>query len=438
MSTDRNLQRQFYEMLMESQWWSTDQIRGYQRSQLGQLLHHARTNVPFYERRLDAALKPNGDVDWERWLEIPIVTRRDMIVHRDAMQARELPRGHGPTAVLHTSGSTGVAIDVTVSAIGAIANTGLRWRANRWQELDWSKTLCVALGDQAHAHHWPDGEPKGFWGPPWDASARQGGAWKLSRSFDSSYLFEFMKEHDCAYLNTGPNMAHINALDARRLGIEVRIEAILVQGNVVHQADRDICREVFGAKLVEFYSSKEGGQIAHPCNLGRLHVNSETCLVEVLDENDVPVKPGEQGRVIVTPIFETAQPLIRYDQGDLVTLGDDCPCGRKGPTILAVHGRSIAIFRHPDGTAVAKLMPEDTAAMLSATRWQLAQVGPLAFEMRYMPVSPDAYADESSVREIFSRTYFLDAELIFVRSDDIASTHAGKVAEYINEWNPVK
>src|SRR5690242_20610737 len=95
MSIDGGLQRQFFDMLMDSQWWSAEQLRNYQRSQLSQLLHHAKKNVPFYEHRLDAVLKPNGDIDWSRWEEIPIIKRKDMAEHRGAMLATALPAGHG-------------------------------------------------------------------------------------------------------------------------------------------------------------------------------------------------------------------------------------------------------------------------------------------------------------------------------------------------------
>jgi len=110
MSTEGDLQRQFYDMLMESQWWPADDLRDYQRSQLGQLLRHAKKNVPFYETRLDAVLKPNGDIDWDRWGEIPIVKRKDMIEYCDAMLAKELPPGHGQIATFETSGSTSLPI----------------------------------------------------------------------------------------------------------------------------------------------------------------------------------------------------------------------------------------------------------------------------------------------------------------------------------------
>src|SRR4051812_28150381 len=117
MTTRDDLQRQFYEMLMESQWWSADQLRDYQRSQLSQLLRHAKANVPFYEHRLDAVLKPSGDIDWDRWSEIPIIKRSDMVEHREAMQTTNLPPGHGPLGVIETSGSTGLAIQVTTNLL---------------------------------------------------------------------------------------------------------------------------------------------------------------------------------------------------------------------------------------------------------------------------------------------------------------------------------
>jgi len=73
-----DLQRQFYEMLMESQWWSHEALVDYQRSQLAQLLRHAKTNVPFYQSRLDAVVDDHGDINWDRWSQIPIVRRLDL------------------------------------------------------------------------------------------------------------------------------------------------------------------------------------------------------------------------------------------------------------------------------------------------------------------------------------------------------------------------
>ena len=434
MTTRQALQQQFFEMLMESQFWSADELLAYQRDQLSHLLRHAKANAPFYANRLDGVVQPNGDIDWDRWRDIPIVTRRDMIERREAMQALKLPPGHGPVSVMRTSGSTGQPISVTVNAAGGIAQAGFRWRVHEWQQLDWARTLCSALGDEQHAETWPEGEPLGFWGPPWTAEAKLGGAWKVSRAWLSGPLLAFMAEHRCAYLNTGPRTANVNAHEAVRLGIDIKIDAVLAQGNVVHDSDRDIVKRVFGGRLIEHYSSKEAGQIAHPCPHDRLHVNVEGCLLEVVDDDGEPVRPGETGRVIVTPFMQTAQPLIRYEQGDLATLGRPCSCGRQSPTLEAVLGRSMSIFRHPDGRTITKMMPEVTATLLNCSYFQLAQVAPNGYELRYVPRDWDEPIDESEVARLFRQLYFDDAELRFVRRQTVIPRQGGKLVEYVNEW----
>lgn len=428
------LERAYYDMVMESQFWSPSQLESYQRTQLSQLLRHARTNVPFYQMRLDPVFRADGSIDWSAWRQLPTVKRSDMIAHRDAMQARQLPPGHGRTSVLSTSGSTGLPISITINMLTRIANNAFRWRLHGWQGLDWSKVLLSRLGKPSEMQV-PEGELAGHWGPPWVAD--RGVLWRMSREIDTAPMLEFYRQVGATYLNAGPNMAHINALDAERFGLSAHIEAVLVQGNVVRPADREAVLRVFGAKLVEHYSSKEGGHMAHPCPAGTLHVNGEACLVEVLDDQGEPCGVGETGRVVITPFVQTAQPLIRYEQGDRATVGEPCSCGRHSMTLKQIVGRNVAIFRHPDGRSAASLMPDATTGLLNARYWQLAQVGPLNYELRYVPQDdgrPDA--DEAAVRSLFMARYFDDAVLRFVRIDRIALSAGGKLAEYVNEWRP--
>ncbi|MBI4921425.1 MAG: hypothetical protein HY834_06720 [Devosia nanyangense] len=430
------LQRQFFEMLLDSQWWSTEALRDYQRSQLSQLLRHARANVPFYERRLDALFRANGDIDWDKWGEVPIVKRQDMIDHRQAMQARELPNGHGPTAVFKTSGSTGLAIEITSTAIAAVADRGFRWRVHKWHDLDWSKTLISRLGYASHSEWFGGAEALGIWGPTWDSSAKQGAAWMMDRERPNEDVFGVLRRHHCTYLNSGALSSHVMARDSVRLGVELRIEAILTQGNLVRQADRDICRQVFGARLIEHYSSKEGGQLAHGCPLGKLHLNVEGSLLEVLDHEGNPCHPGQTGRVVITPVFQTAQPLIRYEQGDLATVGSPCACGRTAPTLDGVIGRSISLFVHPTGRAkVLSILPDDTPETLQSVHLQVAQVGPNAYELRYQPIDWTRFGDENTVADHLRDLLWDDIEIRFVRRRDLALARADKLIEFVNEWS---
>ena len=78
MDSTPSLRQRIYEMLMESQFWPPAKMLEFQRSQLAQLLRHAKATVPFYKTRLDPLFEKNDDINWDRWHEIPIVTRADL------------------------------------------------------------------------------------------------------------------------------------------------------------------------------------------------------------------------------------------------------------------------------------------------------------------------------------------------------------------------
>jgi phenylacetate-CoA ligase len=429
-----DLQRQYYDLLMDSQWWSAEQLRDHQRSNLTELLRHAKQNVPFYKRRLDAVTKSSGEIDWARWNEIPIVTRQDLVDYRVAMHALVLPAGHGPTGTMKTSGSTGLSISITTCARQTLADNAARWRGDGWSGLDWSTNLCARQEIDPKKAQWPDGAAVGVWGPRW-FEGKRGTVWRLYKGTSPEHLFEFLKRRNCGYLNVGARAAHALALEADRLGLEVKIDAIQAQGESCDDDDRRVCRDVFGARVINHYSSKEMGQGAHQCEHGRLHVNEENVLVEILGPDGQPCEVGVPGQVIVTPLFATAQPLIRYAQGDIITLGDPCPCGRSGRTIDKVVGRVAAIFRHPDGRATFRSMPTRAKDLLACSLVQLAQTGANHYEVRYVPIAPDAYPDEDGFRKVFHEEYFDDAKLTFVRLTEIPSSNLGKFAQYVNEYS---
>jgi phenylacetate-CoA ligase len=423
------LLRDFYEMLFSSQFWPEERLVAFQRSQLGQLLRHARTSVPFYESRLDAVFRSNGEIDWDRWTEIPIVTRRDMINHRDAMQSRSMPTGHGPTEVLSTSGSTSLPIQITTTALLNLAADACRWRGHVWNEIDWSQNLAVRLGNSTAPIDRPAGELKGQWGPPW--LDKRGSVFDLNVRLPATHVLEFLREQDCTYLNTGAAPAHVFALEAERLGLTPPpLKAILAQGASIGDGDRAACMRVFGAPIIGSYSSKEGGQMAHPCECGTLHISAETCIVEIVDADGKPVPRGTSGRVIITPFFNTAQPLIRYDQGDIARLDEPCRCGRTLPTMGAIEGRHSIFFTHPDGRKATSLLPERGRAALKCTFWQIAQVGPLQFEVRYVPDDWTIHGDEEEFIRIFRAQYFDDAEVRLKRLREIPLSASGKYIEY--------
>src|SRR5438874_12809602 len=57
-----------------------------------------------------------------------------------------------------------------------------------------------------------------------------------------------------------------------------------------------------------------------------MHLNEDVCVFELVDESGVPVKPVERAaKLYITPLFNVAQPLIRYELTDELTV-IDAPC----------------------------------------------------------------------------------------------------------------
>lgn len=72
------------------------------------------------------------------------------------------------------------------------------------------------------------------------------------------------------------------------------------------------------------------------------HLNADHAILEVVDESNRPVPAGTPGsKVLLTNLYNRLQPMIRYEIGDVVTLGAaPCPCGSNLPRIEAVSGRT--------------------------------------------------------------------------------------------------
>ena len=148
-----DLQRQLYDMLTRSQYWSDEQMREHQRGQLRHLLRHARASVPFYAGRLDRVFRPDGEIDWDRWGDIPVVTRQDLQDSYEAMQAREIPAGHGETIKAQSSGSTGRPIVTTQNELTALAASVAGARSYAWHHIDISRTHVCIFGDDPEEIH---------------------------------------------------------------------------------------------------------------------------------------------------------------------------------------------------------------------------------------------------------------------------------------------
>ncbi|NEX91919.1 phenylacetate--CoA ligase family protein [Caulobacter sp. 17J65-9] len=411
----RRLHGQLYDMLTQSQYWSADRMAAHQRGQLAHLLRHARATVPFYETRLDAVLGADGEIDWDRWHEIPVLTRADLQTRYDAMQSGASPPGHGEIMQSRSSGSTGQPIVTSQNALAALAASSATARAYDWHGIDVARTHVCVFGDDPQVGAYPDGLLHEPWGPPALRTGAPGRQYDLNLAASPDQALEFIQRRRPSYLSGLVTRLSVLAHEVLRRGLDIRVEAILPFGEAVSPARRKLFDDAFGARTIPFYASQETYRIAHACPMAdHYHVNAELMLVEVVGDDGRPAAAGQPGRVVITPFYNTAQPLIRYQIGDIATAsGNDCRCGRTLPVLGDILGRIAHMFRLPDGRPILPNISDDDVLELGAEIWQLAQVAPDRLEFRYVP--GERAGDEDRFAQRLKAQLHPDFEIAFRR-----------------------
>ncbi len=123
-------------------------------------------------------------------------------------------------------------------------------------------------------------------------------------------------------------------------------------------------KELWDIELFSTYASTEMGTAFTECELHTgNHSLPELIFAEVLDENGFPVKIGEIGELVVTPLQIQTMPLIRFATGDMVKLyGQNCECGRESLRISTPVGRKQLMIKLKGTT----LYPQQIINLLTA------------------------------------------------------------------------
>ncbi|MEU0107190.1 phenylacetate--CoA ligase family protein [Streptomyces sp. NPDC006251] len=207
----------------------------------------------------------------------------------------------------------------------------------------------------------------------------------------------------------------------RRPGL--RLEKVVYGGTPMTETDKDWLREELGARVVtSILAANDGAQLGYQCARmgGTLHhACPDYNLIEVVDENLVPVPEGEPGELLITSLQKFEGPLIRYRIGDLGRVFRyDCPCGVSGP-VLEYLGRA-------DGQVKVKGATVTHAEMLAAlevfrvSQLQVEIVSVDGRETVIARVESPLALDAGEVRDHLTRQFkTLDQEHLFDDALDV-------------------
>lgn len=385
-------------------WLDADGIRDRTRKRLVSLLRFARAHVPLYQR-LYRGLPPTSELEPA---DLPVLTKRQiMAALPESLSERGLSRASidafladpsligspflGRYAMWTSSGSTGEP-GIFVHDGDALAVYDalelLRFRGASAGPLRAGPFLAserYAMVAAIEGH---------FAGIATVERLRRN--FPLTAPFVRAFsllqpvpdLIAALNDYRPTLLATYPTAAELLSDEQRAGRLRLSLDELWCGGECLSVPTRELVARTFRCRVREAYGASEFLSIAWPCSRERLHVNADWVLLEGVDKNGRPVPAGEASfTTLLTNLANRAQPLVRYDIGDSVTvLPTPCPCGSKLPAI-EVQGRhdDVLEITRPRAAAV-KLMPLVLATVLEddahVNDFQLLQTGPRRLALR--------------------------------------------------------
>ena len=253
---------------------------------------------------------------------VPILTRAEIQDASGLLRLRIPDTRRTDYYTSQTSGSTGKPVEILkFTPSQRIQNAVITLLRQEWAHLDIKKNHARIRGGKEEKEN-------RSWGFPYTMLGQTG----MSYTFDiekrgAAGILEQVIEKDINYIQGNTTLLKALAFEAFATDLtkKLNLNLAMTWAEKVTDEDRDIIRTHLGVEIWDSYSSEELGAIAMQCpNETHLHLLPFFTYIEIVDENDNPCEVGEVGRVIATSLHNFAQPMIRYELGDLASFQAEC------------------------------------------------------------------------------------------------------------------
>lgn len=297
-SDRRTLLSKLYDELRSSSGIGRQQLHRNQRVAAKNLFFHAVNTVPFYRKRLHSSRRRREcEIDCEEWQSIPLLRVRDLHNKRIELISRAIPAKHGLTTHRSIVSTQGL-ITVTTTMLADCMNVAMSMRNLDWNDIDATEAIACILRQ-------PRAEQTTM------TSDERGPRPVLTESVPAQEQLNWLLQSAPAYLQTSPENLRslVGAIRQSPDTLRPRLSSIITTGKPLQDSFREDCRDILQCEVTDAYAPPEVGYCALRCQHGIHHVQTEHCLVELLDGNDQPCQDDETGQIIVTALLATQSRL---------------------------------------------------------------------------------------------------------------------------------
>lgn len=320
--------------------WAVEEITEFQRSALQRTIDHARKTVPHYADYPAIELSTPSDIQG-----LPILSRETVrssphkFVSRSDRSADRI--------LVSTTGTTGASLQVSYTESEARRNWAFHMRRWAWAGVRPRRPRVTFFGSRVIP---PDRRVPPFWTHNFFERQTLASIFHLSESNAPHYI-RFLRAQRGKVLEGFPSVLAILADFILKTGRPIPMRVIFTDGEPLYPQLRQAIEQAFDARVFDLYGNTELCGLIHECEKGRLHVQPDYAFLEILDEHDQPVAPGQEGFLVWTGFVNQTMPLIRYRIGDRGCWDTEpsCACRRAFPCVIPTITRDSDLLFCPDG-----------------------------------------------------------------------------------------
>lgn len=398
-----------------------EELKTYQENRYQEFIQYAINHSPYYK---DSFLTIENPTDLKNIRNLPIVNKETLRTYIDSIVAQTDEK----LEISKTGGTTGKSLEVkfidrnTQERFAFLDDFRSRFGYELGKKTAWFSGKSLLTDKDIQRNH--------FWKTDNVHKVRYYSTFHIKSEYLKYYvedLIHYQPEYFVGFPSTILEIAKYGIVNKYTYPKGVT-KAIFPTAETITAEMRETIEAFFQTKMYDQYASSEGAPFIFECQNGNLHLELQSGVFEVLDDND---QPTQSGRLIVTSFTTQGTPLIRYDIGDSLTLADEpttCNCGNNNPLVKEIMGRIDDYIYSPEN---GKINLGNISNTLKDTRgivkFQVIQNELNKIELKVMS---DTAEFTPSIEKVFLQNWRdrvgnkMEIELIYV--EDIVVEKSGK------------
>lgn len=211
------------------------------------------------------------------------------------------------------------------------------------------------------------------------------------------------------------------------------LKACVVTSEMLFEGDKILLETQLGIPIINEYGASELDLIAFQNTQDEWQVNAETLFVEILDDNDAVLAYGQEGRIVVTSLFNKAHPFIRYDIGDIGILDEKSTLQK--PILKKLIGRTNDVAILPSGKKspgltfyyITKSIIEDDGNVKEFT---IKQIKMDTFEIEYVSDTILSAAQIQKIEQAIALYLEPNLKFSYIQKDVLKRNKRGKLKQF--------